>query len=232
MKIIIENTKFPYDLGCRLLKLKHQSSPFAALDEIWDDIVPLTFREIAEMENLEDRRVGMLCLGLERLVDEVSPTLIDSRTIEKKTNFIDKDGNLVREKFNDTYELYEVKGEKFGTDKWKRTMNDCHFVKFKDTSTDRKYMIWVDARSVYITNIGSDKDKRYAWWSNIKDQPINAIQSIAWTIQTNVEEGNIKEIIRQGDCILVKPKDSTKPLLDTPRHITEKEYLKLLVAES
>jgi hypothetical protein len=230
MKIIIENCKFPYDLGCRLLKLKHQSSPFAALDEIWDDIVPLTFREIAEMENIEDRRVGMLCLGLERLVDEVNPTLIDSRTIEKKTNFIDKDGNLVREKFNDTYELYEVKGEKFGTDKWGRTMNDCHFVKFKDTSTDRKYMIWVDVRSVYITNV--EGDKRNAWWSSTKKQPINAIQSIAWTIQTNVEEGNIKEIVRQGDCVLVKPKDSNKPLLDTPRHLTEKEYLKLLVAES
>lgn len=226
MKIVVENIAFAYDTGCRLLKLKHTSSPFVQLDEIWDDIAPLTFREIAEMENLEQRRVGMLCLGLERLVSEINPKLLDKKTIKKETTYIDRNGKLVKEKFNDTYELYVVKGETFGTSQWGRTMNDSYFVKFKDTSTDRMYMIWVDAQSVYRTNNG----KSYYYGSD--QSKINAIQSIAWTIQTNVPEGNIKEIIRQGDCILVKPKDSGKALLDQPRHLTEKEYLTYLVAES
>lgn len=232
MKIVIENTTFGYDEGCRLLKLKHETSPFSQLDDIWDDIVPMTFKEIAQMENLEHRRVGILCLGLERLVKEVKPKLIDTQTIEKKSNFIDKDGKLVKENFSDTYKLYEVKGETLGgKSRWGRSADDCYFVKFKDTSTDREYMIWVEPRSVYETN-SKENSRARSWFNNMEETPINAIQSIAWTMQTTVPKGNIKEILRQGDCILVKPKDSTMPLLTTPRHLTEQEYRKLLVAES
>ncbi len=109
-------------------------------------------------------------------------------------------------------------------------MEDCHFVRFKDTSTDRKYMIWVDLRRVYETN--KKKNGQYTWFNEDVKKEINAIQCIAWTIQTNVAEGNIKEILRQGDCVFVKPIDSSKPLLNNPRHLTEKEYRKLLKAES
>ena len=224
MKIVIENTKFSFDIGCKLLKLKHKDCPFEELSDIWDDIVPATFKEIAEMENLEHRRVGIVCLGIDRVVAEVKPKLIDRQTIEKVSNYINKDGVVVKEKFSDTYELYQVDGKNFGKTKndWQR-MDDCYFVKFKDTSTDRNYMIWIDPRSVYSSN-------NKGWYQDIKD--INAIQCIAWTIQTNVSEGNIKEILRQGDCVFVKLKDSKLPLLNSPRHLTEKEYRKLLVAES
>jgi hypothetical protein len=61
---------------------------------------------------------------------------------------------------------------------------------------------------------------------------VKAIQAIAWTIQTNIEKGNIEKIVRQGDCVLIKPKNSELPTLDTPRHLTEEEYRKLMVAES
>ena len=57
MKIIIENTKFDFDLGCRLLKLKHQDCPYEQLEDMWDSIEPLTFKEIAQMEKLEQRRL-------------------------------------------------------------------------------------------------------------------------------------------------------------------------------
>jgi len=227
MKIVIENIPFSFDLGCRLLKLKHEHSPFEQLNDMWDSIQPLSFREIAEMENLEHRRVGILCMGLERLVKEVKPKLMDTQTIKKVTNFIDRNGNLVEEKFLDTYELYEVKSENFGksANSWSR-MEDCHFVKFKDTSTDREYMIWVDLKSVWETN----KKKGEHSWYDRDTSKVNAIQCIAWTIQTNVAQGNIKEILRQGDCIFVKPIDN--PKLESPRHLTEKEYRSLLVAES
>ena len=230
MKIVIENIPFKFDVGCRLLKLKHEDCPFEQLSDIWNDIEPLTFREIGELENLEQRRVGVLCMGLERLAEQINPTLLDRQTIEKVSNFIDSNGKLVKEKYQDTYELYEVKGEVFGKSQWGATMNDCHFVKFKDTSTDRMYMIWVDLSSVARTNFAEKNS--YFYYSDEMKYKINAIQCISWTIQTNVDEGNIKEILRQGDCVFVKPKDSSKPMLDSARHLTEKEYRKLLVAES
>lgn len=227
MKIVIENTPFPYDLGCRLLKLKHENSPFEQLNDIWDDIKPLTFREIAQMENLEHRRVGVVCLGLERLVKEVKPKLVSSQTIEKETSFIDRDGKYVKQKFDDTYELYEVDGKVFGQGRWGQNMDNTYFVKFKDTSTDREYMIWIDPRSVLQAN----SPDKYVYF-NGDASLISPIQCIAWTIQTTVQRDNIKEIIRQGDCVLVKPKNPSLPLLDAPRHLTENEYRKFLVAES
>ena len=226
MKIVIENTKFDFNTGCRLLKLKYEDCPFPKLEDIWGEIQPLTFKEIAEMENMEYRRVGMLCLGIERLISQVNPTLVGSKTLKKTTTYINREGEVVTENFKDTYELYQVEGEKLGADRWGRTAENCYFVKFKDTSTDREYMCWIDPTSVLKTN----SDNRWVSFNDPKE--INPIQCIAWTFQTNVAKGNIEEIVRQGDCILVKPKDSNEPLLDTPRHLTEKEYLTLLVAES
>jgi len=226
MKIIIENVQFPYNEGCRLLKLKHADCPFEQLEDIWNDIVPLTFQEIAQFENLEQRRVGVICLGLDRLVKEVSPTLLNSKTLSKTTTWVNENGEIVTKKFKDTYELYEVKGEYFSKglkNSWQR-VDDCYFVKCKDTSTDREYLIWVDLNSVYRTN------NEHSWDFNKKK--VNAIQCVAWTIQTDIAEGNIEKIIRQGDCILIKPKNVKSKGKVSVRHLTEKEYKTLLVAES
>jgi len=156
----------------------------------------------------------------------VNPTLVNEKTIKKTTTFVDSKGELVTKKFNDTYQLFKVEGKTFGESRWGRSMEDCYFVKFKDTSTDREYLCWIDPTSVLRANTDDQ------WASFSKPSQINAIQCIAWTFQTNVAEGNIEKIVRQGDCILIKPKDSKKKPLDTPRHLTEKEYRTLLVAES
>jgi hypothetical protein len=226
MKIVIDNTTFPYDLGCRLLKLKHESCPFPQLADIWNDVVPLTFKEIAQLENLEQRRVGVLCLGLERLINEVKPKLINKETLKKSTMWVNEKGELVENNFDDTYELYEVSGDYFNKglkNSWQQ-MPNSHFVKCKDTSTNREYLIWVNANEVWRTN-RTDNDYSF------EIKKVNATQAIAWTIQTNVPQGKIAKIIRQGDCILIKPKGKYEPL-STPRHLTEKEYKTLLVAES
>jgi hypothetical protein len=225
MKIIIDNVQFPYNEGCRLLKLKHDTEcPFEQLEDIWNDIEPLTFKEIAQFENLEQRRVAIVCLGLDKLVKEVKPKLLNSKTLSKQTMWFEN-GELVTKKFKDTYELYEVSGKYFSEglkETWRR-VEDCYYVKCKDTSTDREYLIWVDLNSVYRTNNGNG-------WDYEKTK-VNAIQCVAWTIQTDIEEGNIEKIIRQGDCILIKPKSLTKGS-GRVRHLTEKEYKELLVAES
>jgi hypothetical protein len=224
MKIVIENQKFDFEVGCGLLKLKHETPPFEEVKDIWDSIKPLSFVDIAKLKNLEERRIGILYLGLDRIVKEVNPTLISKRTLEKTTNFFDKDGNHITKTINDTYELFEVSGEVFsqGLDNWRRVQNS-YYVKCKDTSTDREYLIWVDLRSVAETN-GLSR-----WSVNVEE--MTPIQCIAWTIQTNVPKGNIEKIIRQGDCVLVKPKNPND-LLSEARHLTEEEYIELLVAES
>lgn len=225
MKLIINNVEFPFDLGCRILKLKHEECPMVQLEDFWDKIEQATFKEIAKLENLEQRRIGILCLGLERLVKDVNPTLLSSETLDKTTTWITENGEIVEHKFKDTYELYEVSADYFneGLDSW-RKMEAAHYIKCKDTSTDRDYLIWVDLVSVFTTNeLGSR-------WDFDKSK-INAIDCISWTIQTNVPQGKIEKIIRQGDCILIKPKGSFKSL-ERPRHLTSKEYKELLVAES
>ena len=84
------------------------------------------------------------------------------------------------------------------------------------------FLIWVDLRSVWQTN-GSK--------GSFDESKKSAIQCIAWTIQTDIPVGSIEKIIRQGDCILIKPNGKYKPL-STARHLTEKEYKELIVAES
>jgi hypothetical protein len=226
MKIVIENREFDFDRGCRLLKLKYKECPFDEVADFWNEIKPFTFSEIAEFENIDERRIGVLCFGLERLVNEVKPKLIDKQTLTKNNTYVNQQGELVEHNFEDTYELFEVSGKHFNKGVAKHSqIEDCYFVRFKDTSTDRVYMLWVNLESVFQTNkgkgstFGFDKSK------------VDAIECIAWSIQTDIPMDNISSIIRQGDCPLFKTKGSFEPL-NRPRHLTKKEYLNLIVSES
>lgn len=237
MKIVINNTQFDFNIGARLLKTKYQDTcpTFAEdkLGDIWDDIQPYSFKEIAQsFTNIEERRIAIGCLGIEEIAKQVNPTLVKSETLKKKTTWINSKGQIETINFEDTYELYRVKRELLNGEEgrvWQGFNQDLSFVKFKDTSTDREYFIWVDAESVYRAN-----DKRQQrWYSSSEDYVgmINPIQAIAWTIQTQVPNGNIEKIARQGDCILIKKKKDDVAGCTT-RHLTENEYRKLLVLES
>lgn len=230
MEIIIDNLAFPYDIGCRLIKLKYAECPFDELSEVWDDIQPITFKEIAGvLKNVEQRRVAINCLGISRLVKEVNPELLDTQTIKKTTAWVNDNGELDAFNFEDTYELYQVSAKSLGIENNLRNTNVrnyFHYVRCKDTSTDREYLLWVDASSVYRTN----SDETYFTNGENYGPKINAIQAIAWTIQTNIKQGSIEKIVRQGDCILIKEKKKAERVI--VRHLTEAEYRELLVAES
>ena len=223
-EIIISNVPFPYDAGCGILKLKHDECPIDELKDIWEDILPLNFSQIGMLTNLEQRRVGVSLLGMEEILADVKPKLLSKEVIEKDNTWIDENGVLKTFTFKDEYKLYEVEGSYFSKGLY-RNMENVYFVQCKDTSTDREYMIWVDLRSVYRTN-NPDSPHYYSGHSVIP----NAIQCIAWTIQTDIPKGNIEFIIRQGDCIMIKPKDNLK--LDEVRHLTEEEYRTLIISES
>lgn len=223
--IVIDNLLFPYDIGCKVLKLKHEECPFEELSDVWEHIQPITFAEIAQnIENLENRRVAIKYLGIERFYRETNPTLIDESTLQKSTTWIDKDGKLSTISYNDTYQLFKVNREI-----WAGTttsmVGDVYMVKCKDTSTDREYFIWVDGVEVHNIN------NRRQVWASERNPNINAIQAIAWTIQTNVPQGQIEKIVRQGDCILIKTKENVE-FLNGNRHLTEEEYRNLLSLES
>jgi len=226
--LVLDNVTFDFDLGCKIARLKYKECPeqFKSLDSFWNDIVPATFSDIAQLPNLEQRRIGIRALGLDRLVKEVKPKLLNSTTLKKSTTWVNENGTIETFEYNDTYRLYEVKGEVFsrGLGKYEK-MQDCHYIKCKDTSTDREYLIWVDLASVFHTNNEG--------WFNLEEhkKTINSIQCIAWTITTDVPKGHIEDIVRQGDCILIKPKGKYEPL-GTARHLTEEEYKTLISAES
>lgn len=223
MNLVIDNLKFNFDLGCKILKCSGGDCPISGLEDLWEHIVPITFKEIAEIENTELRRIAFKRFGLERLISEVDPVLVDSQTISKTTTWINENGIEETINFEDTYELYRVKGEiLFPNQRWGN--EDVYYIKCKDTSTDREYLIWVNVNGVFRAN-----NTNRGWFSS-SDVDFNAINCIAWTIQTNVPIGNIETIIRQGDCILIKPTNDER--LEEFRHLSGKEYLELLHLES
>ena len=233
MKIIIDNVPFDFDLACKVLKLKGGNSPFEELNSFWNEIVPIDFAEISLLPNLEQRRIAIKYLGIDDIVSQVNPQLISEETISKETTWINEAGVEETIKFDDTYRLFSVnenvllKGKNEEVNEWNKAKQ--YFVKFKDTSTDREYMIWVDIASVYNTN----HNKQLSRWSIEKvfeEGNITAIDCIAWTIKTTLPTDNIKTIIRQGDCVLLKPISGNTE--GEERHLTSKEYRELLKFES
>lgn len=224
--IVIDNLNFNYDIGCKILKLKYEECPFEELADVWEDIQPITFAEIAQnIDNLENRRLAIKYLGIERFYRETNPILVNESTLEKCTTWIDKDGKLSTISYKDTYQLFKVNRKIWAGETTSSMVGDVYMVKCKDTSTDREYFIWVDGVDVHNTN------NKQRVWTNERKLNINATQAIAWTIQTNVPQGQIEKIVRQGDCILIKTKENVN-FLNRNRHLTEEEYRNLLSLES
>ena len=231
-KVIIDNNEFDYEIGIRVIKMKYAVCPQHLennLGDIWDNIQPLTFKEIAtQIVNVEQRRIAILYLGLEKMAEEVKPTLLSSQSIKKESVWINANGKLETVSYDDVYELFEVDGKYLydGADmsEWSRNqITNVYFVRCKDASTDRMYHLWVDINSVASTNDVNN-------WGEEWQKNVTPIMAIAWTITTNVNKGSIEKIIRQGDCILVKKNPNA--VVSEFRHLTEEEYMTFLINES
>lgn len=219
MKIIIDNVPFDYEMGLKICIAG--GIQIEGLDINQEDT--LTFMDIAMLDNLEQRRIAILYFGTERLLKEVEPTLVSKEVINKTTECV-IDGMLTTINYQDTYELYKVSGEKlFGKQPY--AVKDEYYVKCKDTSTNRDYIIWVDISSVLRANGKSE------WNFSRGDEKIDAIECIAWTIKTNVPKDEIEYIVRQGDCVFIKTKNEDYQK-DWERHLSKEEYINLLKIES
>lgn len=206
--IIINSREFDFDIGCKLLKVKYKECPFPEIIDIWNDIIPAEFKDVALISNVELRRVAIEILDITKVIDELDATLINKGSINRKNKWkIDKNEYL--EYFvTENYSLYKLSDSAVLTlGLW--IWQSYYFLKFKDTSTDREYILWVD-------NIQND-----------------AIASIANTFKTKVKENCIDKIVRQGDCMRIKiNKPIDESLLSFERGLTKDEYINLVVNES
>lgn len=235
----ISNITFPFDKGLIVLKHKvkqeKKEEEYKDLYDAWKEVEPLTVQTALSFENIEQRRVAIGLLGIEKIVSELKGELVGRETIRKTTMYVNPQGQLVNNEYDDTYELYRIDGnllwgnaETDGPMVFRQQDNDVYFVKMYCTSTNREYLIWIHKDGVAQAN------SRIVEGKSIIPKTINPIQAIAWTIQTNIPKGSIEKIIRQGDCIFLKPSTEycrEEHFLPT-RHLSESEYRELLVAES
>lgn len=202
---ILNNAQYDNDIGLKLAKLKYKDiCPFPELESIWNNIEPATFKDIALIENIEYRRIGFSILGTENFINDLNLEFIDKQTIKRKNRWLFSDGP-VEAKCDETYELYRILNKKeLGLYNWRT----YQIVKFKDTSTDRVYIIW------------------------LMQEYTDAIEAIASTFRTKVKKGYIKSIIRQGDCMLIEVENFEDSMDIYERPLTKEEYINLVVNES
>ncbi len=242
LRVVISGFSFPGETGLRILKLRNETCPFPAWQEAWEVLASLTFREITErIKDIERRRIAISFLGMERMMAQVESKKISEETIEKLTTWVDTHGQLKEHRYSDTYSLHRVSWKTLYGDlsaetlrrlnqNQLQTMNQ-HFVKCNCTSTGNDYLIWVDLRQVYQTNHPEEDQEKM---QNISlrriEKMVDPVEAIAWTFETQLAKGSIEAIIRQGDCILMRP--SIDPILKQKRHLTGEEYRTLLRSES
>lgn len=219
---------FPLDQALRLWKAKYETYPHFSRDvithsslkefgefvaEVWDDILPVTVREALQVTNLEERRTWFDCIGPEKLFQSLDPKLLDRKTINKRRTRWDEHNIPCECVYEDTYEMYEIAGEKlFGEDS--RRLNPVFAVRCWCTTTRREYWIYVPERCVY----GQSSNRL---------EP-DAIRAIAWTIRIDIT--NPKRIYRQGDIIIAE--ESEHSVVTAPYHLSAQQYLSLLYAET
>ncbi len=193
---------------------------FETVEKEWDSIKDITASEAFALDNIEQRRTYFDILGVEKLMEELKPTLVDSETIVRENTVYDNDGNSKVETLTDTYELYKIDKSLLFKDlnmkDWsaKRHDNDCYAVKCKDASTDRTYWIYVPES---IGEKGS------------------AIEAIAWTY-TVPNNTNISAIHRQGEVIISEHSKNTEDVMfkswTTVSHIEREHYMNLVKSQS
>lgn len=233
-KIMIDNSRFEFGLGLKILKAKWKTceafekagyiskEALKLIKSEWDDAPNVTVLEALSIPNMEARRVCFRYVGIDTIFKELDPQLVDNQVIKKATKVNEK-GEL--ESFEDTYQLYKVMGQKLreGTTDTMRQIADFYILRCYCTSTGREYLIYI--RDIW--------NRQLRWGASneagVGEKP-DAIEAVAWTIQVEVPEDQIEKIVRQGDCIMVKPKDGYKKC--ALRHISKKEYLEKVVAES
>lgn len=194
---------------------------FDVVRAAWDDASDLTVEQAFTTQNIEHRRVIFNVMGVDKLMSQLQPELVDSQTITRKNMVFDHEGRMTFQDLIDTYELYKIERSKLFKDaasenswRFRGDNDDVYVVKCKDASTDREYWIYV------IDEIGKKG---------------NALEAIAWTYQ--MRSGVYTEsVYRQGEVIIAKHVESEDPKerssWSRSYHMDEEDYLNKVKAQS
>lgn len=222
MKININGILFDEEVGKRVLKLKYEHCPFPELEAEWENIEVGTLASLSRaLKNMEQRRVAFQYFDMDRLARETPGELVSREAIIRKTSWVMPDGSVQKEHYKEELFLYSIDKKSLGIPQsifYRDTY--LYYVMYMDPFTDHGHILWVDGTDVACEKRIWDEDM--TWTSKI-----NAVQAYAWTIKTNIEEGGINCIFRQGDCILLKRSKHARRYVD--RRLTENEYRTLPV---
>lgn len=189
------------------------------VEEMWNEIEPVTVEEALKIQNTETRRTYFDCIGVVQLFKSLNPILRDRQVITKKRTGWDDDNKEVVRTFEDVYELYEIEGTKlFPKDRWGRPANPVFAVRCWCTTTNREYWLYVTQEAA----------TGHRWFSSEDKAAYSAIRAIAWTIRIDIT--NPERIYRQGDIIVAKKSEKSR---DTSSyHLDENQYLSLMYSET
>lgn len=179
---------------------------------VWDDIKVATAQDGFQQENLEVRRLYFKAIGIEKMFQELEPSLVAEETLVFNNSvWNEEDKSLDVKIIHDKYELYIIKGAKlFPEEKstWRQANADVYAVRCWCTTTGREY--WI-----YVPRFVGEKN--------------DAIEAIAWTFQLNIS--NPVALYRQGDIIIAEAGPKSQELT-RPVHIEKNVYLSLLKSQS
>ena len=235
---VINGTKdWPLDQAMRLWKTQYRDDKDAFVKAIikhdimnplrdyvlplWDEIKPISVKEAFNEKNIERRRVYFDKIGVERLFEEMEPTLLDTQTIEKNRTRWTTKNEAYQSVYKDKYDLYKLDSKKLFPDETNNRVTDVYAVRVSCPSTDRVYWIYVPEEAA-LGSTGNGRSNAAA------ERKADAIRAIAWTIMIDVT--NPGKIYRQGDIIVIEMTEESKPC--TAVHCTKEQYLNLFVSET
>lgn len=196
------------------------------VEDMWDDIVPLTIQEAFSERNAERRRVYFDCIGVEKIFKNLNPKSLDKQIIKKKRQRWDENNSPWTHEFEDEYELFAIDPkELYATSdlsEWQKQRQATKYVavRCKCTTTQREYWIYVPEEQA----ICNGKNV----WSPDSEKKYDAIKAIAWTIRIDISDP--EKIFRQGDIIIAKESSASKVV--NPYHLTKEMYLELMYSET
>lgn len=218
---------FSLDEACRLWKarfetfkhfkrdvIKHPAlKPLESfVQEIWEDIRPITTAEAFLEQNMEKRRVMFDCIGVSKIFRDLEPELLDKQTLHKTRVRWDANNQPYDYAYQDNYELYKIDYQKLFTGEIPFSRRrPVYAVRCWCTTTGREYWIYIPEDAA----MGS---------SSVPD----AVRAIARTIRIDITHP--KRIFRQGDIIIAEESDLSTPC--EPYHLTKEQYLELVYSET
>jgi hypothetical protein len=183
---------------------------FRILEPKWEEVKPLTYKDIFTIKDWALRRFCFNYIGVSEMMKALEATRIATEGIELNYYRYDENGNKVPFKKHNIYEVYEANVNKIQELRtWRNNERKIYAVKCWCTSTNHEHWLWIEEQ--------------------YRHDPLTAIAS-TFRIHENVIPF-IKRLKRQGDILICELRDEVIPEGDV-RPLTKREYFRLLEVET